>query len=124
MELSAGYLLGLTRASTDRTNEARGPPPPRSDRHRRRHQRCCIKGWQRQRCGGKNIIKCTLRSLNGIGIKLNVDLNFPFLRGDRGDGGRGGGLHVERERRLIAILVLSPAFPAGAPCLHPALHYF
>lgn len=28
MELSAGYLLGLTRASTDRTNEARGPPPP------------------------------------------------------------------------------------------------
>lgn len=26
MELSAGYLLGLTRASTDRTNEAWAPP--------------------------------------------------------------------------------------------------
>lgn len=35
-----------------------------------------------------------------------------------------GGLRVKRERRVIAILVLSPAFPAGAPSLHPALHYF
>ena len=28
MELSAGYLLGLTRQSTDRTNEDQGSPLP------------------------------------------------------------------------------------------------
>lgn len=40
----------------------------------------------------------------------------------------GGGLNVRRERRLsrrvIAMLVLSPVFSAGAPSLRPALHYF
>lgn len=60
-----------------------------------------------------------------------MECNFPFLQGDHGDGGRGigaGGLNFKRERRLsrrvIAILVLSPAFAAGAPSLRPALHYF
>lgn len=66
---------------------------------------------------------------NGIGIKLNVECNFPFLQGDHGDHGQGRvGVNFKRERRLswrvIAILVLSPSFAAGAPSLRPALHYF
>lgn len=47
MELSAGYLLGLTRPSSDRTNEAQGSPLPRTA-HRRLHRHhyccCCILG--------------------------------------------------------------------------------
>lgn len=40
MELSADYLLGLTRPSTDRTNEAQGSPlPHKAHRH---HQYYCF----------------------------------------------------------------------------------
>lgn len=76
MELSAGYLLGLTRASTDRTNEAWAPPaavlspppPPLLPLHSRREI------WYR-----KKIIKYTFTQQTGSEIKLNEEQFTLFL---------------------------------------------
>lgn len=63
MELSAGYLLGLTRPSTDRTNEAQGSPLRRAAHHLHRRS-------------GSIMRYIMYKELRGAGGRAQIDADY------------------------------------------------